>query len=171
MKILRLSLIALVLMTGVLSAKAQKQTRKEKEASKAAEVKKMLDTQDFTFTAQQMNPMSGGSVNLTSTYDVRVVKDSLISFLPYFGRAYVAPMNPTDNAMQFTSTKFSYVVTAKKNGNSDVVIKPDDNKDIRQLTFSISPSGYATLSVISINRQAISFYGYLEANKKPDEKK
>ncbi|MES2278220.1 MAG: DUF4251 domain-containing protein [Bacteroidota bacterium] len=167
MKILKGTLLALVMIAGIISTQAQT-TRKEKNAAKEAIVRKALEDKNFTFTAQSVSPMRGGTVNLTSEYDVRVVQDSIISYLPYYGRAYVAPMDPNENGMQFTSTKFSYVSTPKKFGY-EIVIKPTDTKDVRQMTLNVSVNGYGTLNVTNMNRDPISFYGYVEENKKPKQ--
>jgi hypothetical protein len=41
------------------------------------------------------------------------------------------------------------------------MITPKDNRDVRQMNFTISASGYATLQVSSNNRQSISYNGYI----------
>jgi hypothetical protein len=169
MKILMRTLLALIMVITTAFMGQAQNTRKDKNAAKEAEMKKILESKNFTFTAQSVSPMRGGTINLTSEYDVRVVQDSVISYLPYFGRAFVAPMNPNEDGMKFTSTKFSYVSTPKKFGYQ-IVIKPTDTKDVRQMTLTISTSGYGTLNVSNTNRDPISFYGYVEGNKKPKEK-
>src|SRR5664279_4274207 len=66
----------------------------EKDNSKKISFKNMVDSQHFVFVAQTASPLRGGFRNLTSIYDVRVRKDTLVSYLPYFGRAYIAPIDP-----------------------------------------------------------------------------
>lgn len=167
MKIFKITLFALVvLLTGAHAGKAQ--TRKDKAAAKEAAMKKTLESKNFTFNAQSASPMRGGNINLTAEYDVRISGDSVISYLPYFGRAFVAPMNPNENGMQFTSTKFTYASTVKKSGY-EIVIKPTDTKDVKQMVLNVSNNGYGTLSVTNLNRDPISFYGYVEENKKPKQ--
>lgn len=146
-------------------AQTKKQTR---DAAKAAEVKKQIDAKNFTFQARYMYPMGGGQRYLNTDYDVRVTKDSLIVFLPYFGVAYAgAGYNSNeDNGIKFTSTKFDYQSQLKKNGTWYVVIKPQDSRTTNQLAFNISPSGSADLSIISTNRQRIRFDGYLKDKPK-----
>ncbi|QKJ30104.1 DUF4251 domain-containing protein [Mucilaginibacter mali] len=167
MKILKTTLLALTIALAGTSV-SQAQSRKDKVAAKEAAMQKILESKNFTFTAQTANPMRGGNVNLTAEYDVRITGDSVISYLPYYGRAYVAPMNPTQNDMQFTSTKFTYASTAKK-GGYEIVIKPTDTKDVRQMILNVSNNGYGTLSVTNLNRDPISFYGFIEENKKPKQ--
>jgi hypothetical protein len=166
MKVLKIGLFMVLGLVAFVPITKAQQTRKEKRADKEAQMKTVLDSRNFTFTAQQANPMRGGSINLTSDYDFKVVSDSLIAYLPYFGRAYVAPMDPTDGGIRFTSTKFSYVSNFKKSG-FEILMKPTDTKDVRQMVLNVSLDGYATLSVISQNRDPITFYGMVEENKKP----
>ncbi|MDB5285130.1 MAG: hypothetical protein JWR05_79 [Mucilaginibacter sp.] len=148
---------------------ATAQTKKQiRDIAKAAEVKKQVDTKNFTFQARYMYPMGGGQRYLNTDYDVRVTNDSLIVFLPYFGVAYAgAGYNSNeDNGIKFTSTKFDYQSEQKKNGTWYIVIKPKDSKTTNQLAFNISPNGSTDLAVISINRERIRFDGYLKDKPK-----
>jgi hypothetical protein len=123
-------------------------------------VSTMVSSGKFIFKAQSANPMTGNNVQLTADYDLKVSPDSLVAFLPYFGRAYT--VNPTaEGGIKFTSTDFVYKSKQKKKKGWEVSINPRDTRDVRQMSLSISPNGYATLQVISNNRQSISFYGFL----------
>lgn len=140
-------------------------TAKDSKSEKSALVKQMVNDRTFVFRAQFALPMGGSSIQLTSEYDVSLKKDTLVCFLPYYGRAYSAPMNPSEGGIQFTSTDFQYSVSNKKKRGWDVVIKPRDAKGVQQLTFYISESGYGSLQVTDNNRQPISFNGYYEQIK------
>lgn len=154
-----------IVLAGVFTTQAQTASKTKKTAKETA-VKNMIENRSYTFTAQSTSPLRGSTRQLTGgEYDLRIVKDSVIAYLPFFGRAYTATLNPDDSGFKFTSTKFSYTSTPKKNGY-DIVIKLTDTKEAKQLTLSVSTSGYATLSIISLNRDPISFYGTVEANKK-----
>lgn len=143
---------------------AQSEKRKAKQAKTAAEVKSMIDAKDYIFIAQYMQPLGGGQKYITPDYDLRVGQDSLVAYLPYYGRAYTAPMSPEDAGVQFTTTKFEYKTVEKKDG-WDVSILPKDAKDISSMRLYISKSGFATLHVTCNNRSAISYQGYLEVRK------
>jgi hypothetical protein len=137
----------------------------EKEAKKTA-FKNMVDSQHFTFVAQSVTPLRGRFRNLTSSYDVRLFKDSMISFLPYFGRAYSAPLDPTESPLNFTSTDFTYTVTPHKKNGWNVVIKPNDKSGVQQFSFTIFSNGTASLNVVSSSKDPISFNGYIEKAEK-----
>jgi hypothetical protein len=135
--------------------------KSDKAVEKASAVKRMVAAQHYVFKAQMVMPMGGRSRPLTSDYDVSVSKDSIVAWLPYFGRAYTAPIDPTRGGIQFNSKKFNYTLLDRKRGGWDITIRPSDVTDIQQLTLSVTESGYASLQVISNSRQPISFTGYI----------
>lgn len=142
-----------VLLTGVFIAKAQDEDM--------ASVKEMVDSKNFVFKAQLVSPLGGRMRNLTSEYDLVVRPDSVTAFLPYFGRAYSAPMNPSEGGIKFNSTDFSYKTGKQKKGRWEIEIKPSDVPDGYQLYLSVFSNGRASLRVNSSNRQPISFEGYV----------
>ena len=156
MKVFLFALIAL------LSARAAAQSGDEK----AAAVKDMVESKNFIFQAQTALPMRGGTRQLTTEYDLKVTPTAIVSDLPYFGRAFVAPMNPTQSPLQFTSTRFTYSTDPRKKGGWEVIIKPADHRDVQQMTLTISTAGYTTLQVTNLNRDPISFNGEIVASKK-----
>lgn len=125
-------------------------------------IEEMINNRSFTFVAERMNPLRGRSRILTSSYDVRVNNDSLISYLPYFGRAYSAPVDPSNIGTQFTSTKFTYQIKADKNNQYRVILTPKDVFSIQELSFIIFDNGTASLNVSSTSRDQISYEGYLK---------
>lgn len=126
-------------------------------------VKEMIDARSYAFKAQSALPMGGRTRQLTTDYDVKVAKDSVVVFLPYFGRAYTAPLDPSKGGIQFKSKDFEYTINNKRKGGWDILIKPKDAGDVRQLSLMVSEDGYGSLQVISNNRQPIIFNGYVTA--------
>lgn len=171
MKILnKIALVAAFIFIGVNVTNAQ--TKAEKKAARQAEIKKMIEDQNFVFKANYALPMRGGSRALTSDYDLVITKDTIISFLPYFGRSYVAPnLGSSDGGIKINTTKFGYSLTTKKSGNWVIMIKPKERnladwRDVQTFNLNISPDGYGSLQVTSSNRDPISFNGYVEARRK-----
>ena len=145
-----------MLTTGTLYA----QDKKHNPVSEAIEAKQ------YTFKVRTVMPATGTVRQLNSDYDFTVSHDSAISYLPYFGRAYQAPIGKTDNGLNFTSTDFSYKVNEGKKGGWMIEIRPNDAEDVQLISINISKNGYGTLHVNSRNRQAISFSGKVEPLKK-----
>lgn len=122
---------------------------------------KLVDLHQFTFVADNVSPFRGRMRNLTSDYSITVNNDSLNSYLPYFGRATQAPMNPSESGLQFTLTNFSYKVAEGKRKEKEITIIPRDRTDIQQLYFVIFDNGSGTLNVTSTYRDPITFNGHL----------
>jgi len=162
-RIYQICVIALFLIFAADVASAQK-TKNQKKAEKIASVKKMVDQKNYVFMAQRANPLGWTTINLNYNYSLTVTQDSVDSYLPYYGRAYVAPINPTDpkqTGIQFISKDFDYQNSFSKNKGWNITILPRNNRETRSLILNVSELGYATLSVISTNRQQISFDGYI----------
>jgi hypothetical protein len=137
------------------------ESKKDKQQQKLAAIESLMTSKDFAFVAQSALPMAGRNINLTTIYGVRWSADTVVADLPYFGRAFVAPINPAEGGIRFTSTKFSYTISPKRKGGWDITVLPQDTRDVRQMFLSVSEEGYATLQVTSNNRQSISFRGYV----------
>jgi len=135
-----------------------------KNDAKKMAFRNMVDSQHFVFEAQTVTPLRGNFRNLTSQYDVRVTKDSLISYLPYFGHAYSVPISQTKSSLDFTSTNFSYSVSPYKKDGWNITIKPKDNTQVQQYLFTVFNNGKASLSVISTSKDQISFNGFIRGN-------
>jgi hypothetical protein len=147
---------------------------------------KIVADKNYTFVANTAMPMSnndinkvlammpgsqgGSSINLTgSQYDVKVTKDSIVAYLPYFGRSFSAPMDPTQGGIKFTSKDFTYTESKNKKGSYTIQINTKDVKrENYRFTINISTNGYASLTASSVNKQPIIFNGYLDEPKKKD---
>ena len=150
----------LVALFGISATYAQA----DKEQKKETKIKNLIESKNYVFKAQTVFPLGGRSRILTSDYDLRVLGDSVVAYLPYFGRAYSAPIDPSKGGIQFTSTDYDYKVQPNKKG-WNVTITPKDALQTRELSLNVTKSGYATLIVNSNNRQSISFNGYIAAKK------
>lgn len=146
---------------------------------------RIVEAQNYVFVAttalplnasdisQIMNRMpgysGGGTINLSgSSYDLAVTKDSVVSYLPYYGRSFKPKYGSTDeNGIKFKSKNFTYKSATRKKGGWNINIVPKDTKDDSyKLSLVITQSGYGTLTVLSNNQQSITFNGYL-AEPKP----
>ncbi|WP_167019138.1 DUF4251 domain-containing protein [Chitinophaga sp. Cy-1792] len=161
-----------ILLTGSISGVSaqKKETRAEKEAAKQAAVKSWLDAQQYVFVPQSALPMSGRTVQLSGEYSFSVTKDSLESYLPYYGRAYTAPMDVTKSPLTFKSKQFGYKVEERKKGGWDITITVKDQREIATVFMTMGTDGYGSLQVTSNNRQPINFNGYFIEKKDPKTK-
>lgn len=126
------------------------------------DISQKIEAQNYTFTPRTALPMGGKSINLNYSYSLKVSKDTIDAYLPYFGRAYVAPSPTDDGGIKFISTDFIYTISDKKKNMWNVNIETKDGVKKYKLRLDIGETGYATLSVHDNNRQTISFYGKIE---------
>lgn len=124
--------------------------------------KALIEAQNYVFEAQSTLPAGGHFRQVTPGYVLIVSKDTVIADLPYFGRAYSAPIDPTKGGIQFKSKDFQYSLKNTKKGWS-ITIKPADAGDALQLFLTAFDNGSATLEVSSASRQSISFNGFIRA--------
>lgn len=146
-------------------------TKIDKKAEKEAAVKRLITSGNYVFVANYAIPVGMPSRALTSAYDVTITKDNLDVYLPYFGRAYAAPRDLTDGGLKLKTSNFDYKAFAKKKGWEINITPKDQNnppgvKDVRSMQLSVSSDGYASLHVTSLNKQPISFNGYIDEIKK-----
>ena len=124
------------------------------------DVKNLVDSHSFVFIPQYINPTGFRKRDLSSGFDISISKDSIISYLPYWGRGYIAPISPADVDFDFTSTKFTYTVKPDRRGWI-VSVKPTDQSYLRELFFRIFDNASASLTVSSIDRSSITYDGYI----------
>jgi hypothetical protein len=129
---------------------------------KALRVRDKVEAFNFTFEALTAQSMRFNLVHLSPDYTLKVSKDTLKAYLPYFGQAYTAPLNSTEGGIKFTSTKFERkVVLGKHVGNWKITFKTLDTPEPLNLYLEIWGNGSAHLNVNDPNRQSISFDGEL----------
>jgi archaellum component FlaF (FlaF/FlaG flagellin family) len=150
-------LIGLLVFSGIVWS--QNENRQSKKAAKEAKVKKMVESGRFQVTMNQAYPMRGRMISLTPEYTLALAKDSAISYLPYFGRAYSAPLNSEggikfaelvrDKKISFNAKKGSYILSFKVQAKEDTY----------RFFITVWLNGTATVNVTSNNRQGIDFSG------------
>jgi hypothetical protein len=144
---------------------------------------RIIEAQNYVFVATTAYPLNasdinrimnrmpgysgGGSINLSgSSYDLSVTKDSVVAYLPYYGRSYTPKYGSIDeNGIKFKSKNFNYKSSTRKKGGWNISMAPKDIKDNYSLTLLVTEAGYGTLTVNSNNQQSITFNGYIAESK------
>ncbi|MDR2562351.1 MAG: DUF4251 domain-containing protein [Prevotellaceae bacterium] len=162
MNVLRIKLVSLVFM--LISSAAMADDPNDKKKEKSDEIGNLIESKSYVFVARSVTPLSGATKHLSSGYDLTLAGDTLVAFLPYFGRAYMMVRPGADGGIKFTSTKYEYKLKTIKRG-WEISLKTKDVENSPELFLSISKSGYAELRVSDISRESISFYGHIEARK------
>lgn len=174
MKALTKLICTLLIVGGVAQATLAQISKADRKVAKIAKIATLINTKNFVFMATYANPTRGmQSRSLTGEYDLTLSGDTLVAYLPYFGRAYLADYNSaTEGGIKFTTTDFSYKVTKGKKGNFEILINLlksslSDPRAVKTMRLDVTPDGYASLQVISLNRDPISFEGEIQKKEKP----
>lgn len=132
---------------------------------------RIVEARNYIFKAQEVQPMRGQNRMLTTEYDLVVTPDTVIAFLPYFGRAYQTPVDPMEGGIKFTSTDYTYESSPKlKKGVWKVTIEPKDARNVTALRLEIYDNGQASLHVSQTGKDPISFSGYIIEGKELPQK-
>lgn len=137
----------------------------EVQSSGNTDMKALIEGRHYVFQAQMAQPTRSPSRQLTSGYELRVAGDSLVAQLPYFGRAYQAPIDMRGGGIDFTTTDYSYSIEPKRKGRWNITFDPKGKGDVRGMNLSVSDDGYASLQVLSNNRDPITFTGIVVERK------
>ena len=121
------------------------QSKQERKEQKERVVREIVDSGRIKIDVDRAVPMAGRSVNLTSPYSLEIHGDSILSYLPYFGRAYSAPYGGEQ--------------TSKKKGSSEIKFRVKTKEDVYMFRVEVYPNGSVTINVTPVNKQAITFYG------------
>lgn len=151
----------LLLFVSLINTIAAAQDSKSDQSKENANVKAMVDAKRYLFKAQSAHPTRGRVVQLNSEYDLKITPDTIRSYLPYYGRAYSAPIGESEGPLDFVSKDFEYNQQDRKKGGWDITIKPKDGKGVREMFLTVFENGTASLRVSSNNREPISFNGHI----------
>ena len=134
--------------------KVSKSGRSEKERV----VREIVDSGRIKIDVDRAVPMAGRSVNLTSPYSLEIHGDSILSYLPYFGRAYSAPYGGGEG-LTFKEVATEKEQTSEKKGSSEIKFRVKTKEDVYMFRVEVYPNGSVTINVTPVNKQAITFYG------------
>ena len=143
-------MLLLALLVGLPTLSAQ--SKKEKKEQKKEAVKELIVSENYKIDVNTAMPMRGRSIPLTSLYSLEIRNDSVISYLPYYGRAYSIPYGG-GNGLNFKAPLKEYNMKLDKKGNKF---------DFRVKVYS---NGSTSIDVNMQNRQSISFQGELDVKE------
>ena len=160
-------MIILCLFTGMLTAQGTNSAdKKQMKLEKENEMNELIESGNFKFIARSAHPMSGPSINLTSTYDLKIDNDTIEALLPFYGRVYRVDYGGEGGIKfkELAETIDKQFNNRKKIYEYSATVKT--NKDVYNIKLSAGLNGFGNLTVSSQNRQPISFYGIIEPLKK-----
>ena len=165
MKKLLISTVMALTAWVMLSGCATAEERAARAAEQAKAVKVALQERNYQIAVNRMYPLRGASKTVSSGYSVEVRNDSLISHLPYFGRAYDVPYGG-GNGLNFSAPIRNYKESQTKSDLRHIEIDVKNDEDTYLYTLDIFDNGSTDINVRSRQREPISFSGEMEFRQK-----
>ena len=162
----RVILLILVAISAaiLLSGCATSEEKAAQMAELSANVTNALNNRDYKIAIDRMYPMRGSSRHVSFGYSVEVRNDTLISYLPYFGRAYNVPYGG-GKGLNFTAPIGSYQEFMKRNGQRHIEIGVSNEEDTYFYTIEVFDNGNSTVDVRARQRERISYSGHIELGR------
>ncbi len=153
--------LILCLMVAVLVGCATSEEKAARDAERAREVAAALADRHYTIGVTRMHPQRGRSVNVSYGYELKVKGDTLVSYLPYFGRAYSVPYGG-GKGLNFTSHIDGYRETRVKKGLTRVELVTTNDEDTYYYMIEVFDNGWASISVQMRQREHIRYDGEMK---------
>ena len=164
MKTKILLLLVVISVAVLLPGCATSEEKAAQMAELSANVTNALNNRDYKIAIDRMYPMRGSSRYVSFGYSVEVRNDTLISYLPYFGRAYNVPYGG-GKGLNFTAPIESYQEFMKRNGLRLIEIGVSNEEDTYFYTIEVFDNGSSTIDVRARQRERISYSGNIEFRK------
>ena len=155
MKTNKLILLGLICLTVAMPTTAQ--NRNEKKARTERAVKEAIAAKQYKINVDRMQPMRGGSRNLTTNYTLEIRNDSVFSYLPYFGVAYNAPYGG-GKSLNFNASITGYTTRALKKGKIQIDFKTRSDEDLIRRGRTSLPKVSSLIRAKSLSRNT----GFME---------
>ena len=160
MKTIRI-IFSLLLITAMSMPTLSAQTKKEKKELKKQAVEKLVTSGKYKINVNRALPERGRSVTLTSPYSVEIRNDSVISYLPYYGRAYSIPYGGGEG-LNFKAPLTDYKLEWGKKETAKIKFSARSEEDKFDFSIDVFSNGSSSIFVNMQNRQSISFQGELD---------
>ena len=154
-------ILTIIATLALLTACATSAERAEREARVAQAVEQALAERHYKVDVQLMLPLRGKAMNVTSEYSLEVNGDTLISYLPYFGRVYNVPYGG-GKGLNFTAPILRYEIQKDRKGRAQILLVTDNKENVVTYRLEIFSNGQATINVLSRDMEQINFRGELE---------
>lgn len=136
--------------------------RAERDAKTALAVENALAERRYKVEISMMHPRRGSAVHVSRDFSLEVKGDTLVSYLPYFGRAYNVPYGG-GKGLNFTAPISEYHTAKDHNGATLITMQAVNEEDIYSFRLLIFPNGSSSIDLTSREREPISYSGQMEA--------
>jgi hypothetical protein len=142
----------------------QNKTENRESSDKKQILETMLQKRTFVFNATDMFPRGEERISLNYDCDVQLFDSTMISYLPFVGKSYSLNPGKPGSGFDFEQKIEDYEFKEKRK-SYQVKVNVKNGSDHLKYTFYVKESGTSVLTVASLHRQSISFYGTIDSRK------
>lgn len=150
--------LVVVLVGVAFAASAQKSTGFDPE------LKREIESRVFTIDVSQATPQRGRAISLNSGYALKLNDDSIVSDLPYYGRAYSVPFGGGEG-LRFDAQITNYKLSYGKKDVANIEFNARTGEDNYTFMIKIFPNGSSYIRVLPNNKQSVAFNGNIRVQK------
>nr|WP_288834801.1 DUF4251 domain-containing protein [uncultured Flavobacterium sp.] len=169
-KIAVLILLCFNILIGFSQEKTRRQLRSEKNLEKQTAIEKLIEAKEFQFVARNSNSQTFRMIDLSIIPNfIKFKPDFIKSEMPFFGRGFSGlGYGGSDTGLKFEGKPERFLISKVKKGYQiDVTVK--GQQDLFNMTLFVSFQGSSTLTIISNNRESISYFGEISAIEKENK--
>ncbi|HPS11845.1 MAG TPA: DUF4251 domain-containing protein [Prolixibacteraceae bacterium] len=157
--------ISICLLFLFIQAHSQQVTKNE--LSDYESVVALVNSKDFSFTANHALPQNGPTIDLFSNPNELTIKgDSVFCYMPFFGRAYNIDYND-QGGFHFSGIIENYKKIEKAQKKKiEIRFNAQSRSDSYQFHLTISGGKSSVLTILSSKRASISYWGEINEPKK-----
>ncbi|HHV03895.1 MAG: DUF4251 domain-containing protein [Bacteroidales bacterium] len=162
-KIIFILLCIPILMPAGAYSQSQREARAARKAALEEQVRTLVEGGTFEISFDRANPARGKSIILSPVYEMKFQNNRVSTYLPYFGRFYTAPADPTKLAIELVDREVETAIKKDRRKSYSIIFSTNITAN-ETITFylRISASGTASLSINSSSRAIISYLGNLK---------
>ncbi len=137
-------------------------TTAERAAEKARQkelLEQALSERQLTITVRSMHTQRYGSHQVTPDFRLKIMRDTVDSYLPYFGQAWSAGYGSDAQGLHFTAPMLDVRQSLMKHDVQRLEFAAKSREDIYYFIVDVYPNGRASISVRARDRDNISFDG------------
>ena len=128
-------------------------------------IETLLNSKNFEFIANTAIPLTGAPKDLVgSNYSITFTPEKVISYMPFYGRAYSGMAYGRDKGMRFEGKPEDFIITNTGKGY-EINANVKGENDTYIISIITGNSGFATLSISSNDRGTISYQGEIVDNE------
>ena len=168
MRIGKRIIFVVTLVALIISCSTSKMSREERLALQAKTeqmVEDSIENCTFTIDVNYVIPNRMPARHLEYGYYIRVNKDSIDAYIPFFGVAYRAEYGTNDQGIKYNGPISGYGITRISKDVQQVNILAKKPLDEILYQIDIYKNGRATVFVRSMNRESIRFNGEMILNE------